>query len=127
MIGSADEMAVYRATARERARQSQQRLQERFEHAKVVAGRAAMLLKGQYNVACVQLFGSLVHPQRFHHRSDIDLAVWGLPEQDYCRAVGQLQAVDAEFAIDLIRIEEASPSLRATIEEEGMPLSETPH
>ena len=120
MVASAEEMAVYRATARERARRTRRQLLARLARARLVAERAAALLKEQYSVKRVLLFGSLVHPVRFHIHSDIDLAAWGLPERDYYRAVGQLQAIDAEFAIDLIRVEEAPPTLGATIEEEGM-------
>jgi predicted nucleotidyltransferase len=122
MVVSLQEMAAYQATARERARQTRQRLAKRFERARKAAECAATLLKEQFNVARVVLFGSLVHPKLFHIHSDIDLAAWGLHERDYYRAIGQLQAIDAEFAIDLIRIEEAPPTLCAAIEQEGVPL-----
>jgi predicted nucleotidyltransferase len=122
MVVSAQEMAVYRATARERAKQTRQQLAKRYDRARQAAEGAAMLLKEQFNVARIVLFGSLVHPELFHVHSDIDLAVWGLLERDYYRAIGQLQAIDTEFAIDLIRIEEAPPTLCATIEREGVTL-----
>lgn len=122
MVVSPEEMAVYQATARERAKQRRHRLASRLAHARQVAERAARLLKEQYSVGCVLLFGSLVHPELFHIHSDIDLAAWGLAERDYYRAIGQLQALDAEFAIDLIRMEDAPSTLLSTIEREGVAL-----
>lgn len=122
MVVSPEEMAAYQATARERAWQARQRLAARYERARKAAECAATLLKEQFHIARIVLFGSLVHPELFHIHSDIDLAAWGLRERDYYRAIGQLQAIDAEFAIDLIRIEEAPPTLRATIDQEGVTL-----
>ncbi|MDM8553082.1 hypothetical protein QUF72_23605, partial [Desulfobacterales bacterium HSG2] len=56
----------------------------------------------------------------FNHRSDVDLAVWGLDERKYYRAVAQLLSVDTEISVDLVRTEEARKSLRARIEREGV-------
>jgi predicted nucleotidyltransferase len=83
-----------------------------------VAQQAAAFLRQFYGVERIALFGSVAQPQRFHARSDIDLAVWGLDERCYYRAVGELQALTPEFAIDLIRGEEASLWLVQTIEAE---------
>lgn len=115
-------MAIYRQTADRLAQQDQTQLDARYARAHATAAQAAVLLRARYPVTRIVLFGSLVQRSRFHRRSDIDLAVWDLPEADYYRAVGQLQAVDPEFSIDLVRVEEAPPALRIVIEQEGRPL-----
>lgn len=117
-----EQMAQYIATAQKRAHQEQSDLHQRYRRAHQVAQQAASLLKAHFTVGHIVVFGSLVHQALFHLRSDIDLAVWGLPERDYYRAVGELQALDPAFAIDLIRFEEASPTLQATIEQDGVTL-----
>jgi predicted nucleotidyltransferase len=40
-------------------------------------------------------------------RSDIDLAVWGLPEKDYFKAVGVLLDIAEDFSLDLIEAQHA--------------------
>ena len=66
-------------------------------------------------------FRSLAHPERFHTRSDVDLAAWGLDERDYLRAVAAVTGLDREISVDLIAVEEAPQSLRERIEAEGAP------
>lgn len=115
-------MELYKETAKKREAKKQQELTERHERALQVAQAAARLLKDQFGATEVVLFGSLCHPQRFHHRSDIDLAVWGLPHRQYFCAVGQLQAIDAEFSIDLVEYALASSRLQKVIQSEGKQL-----
>jgi len=67
----------------------------------------------------VVAFGSLTQLPLFHARSDVDLAVWGLDERVYYRAVGHLQSMDAEISVDLVMIEDAKPSLKVIIYETG--------
>lgn len=93
-----------------------------WEKARSAAARAAHLLKNSFNASRVVLFGSVVHPELFHDRSDIDLVVWGIDERDYYRAVGALQAVDPQFSIDLILFDEVSARLQETILREGVEL-----
>ena len=122
MIVSPKEMEAYHRTAQRQALRDRERLKQRFARAHETARRAAALLVTDFNVSRVEVFGSLVHPELFHDGSDIDLAVWGLDEFVYYRAVGRLQAVDPEFSIDLVRIEEATESLQKRIRDEGVPL-----
>lgn len=119
---SSEQMAIYRQTATRLAQQDRDRLAERYEQAQRTADRAAQLLRTEFNVNQIVVFGSLVHREQFHWHSDIDLAVKGLAEANYFGAVGRLQGVDPEFSIDLIRIEDAPATLLAVIEREGIPL-----
>ena len=68
------EMEIYRRSARERARKRQVELDERRQRAWEVARLAADLLKNEFGAPRVVLFGSLLRPQLFHARSDVDLA-----------------------------------------------------
>jgi hypothetical protein len=49
--------------------------------------------------------------------SDIDLAVWDLPEKDYFKAIGYLLEISEEFSIDLVEIQHAKPYILAAIEQ----------
>jgi predicted nucleotidyltransferase len=94
-------------------------MQVRLDRAHQVARRAAAFLKSKFSAVRVILFGSVINSDLFHRRSDVDLAVWGINDHDYFRAVGMLQSLDPEFSIDLIIFEEASDSLQMKILNEG--------
>lgn len=69
----------------------------------------------------VLLFGSLAHGEP-HASSDVDLAVVGIPVTAYWRAIdGACRALGTDH-VDLVRLEEAAPTLRARILEEGVEL-----
>ncbi len=90
--------------------------------ARILANRAARLLKEQFEAREVLLFGSLARQDFFHGRSDIDLAVAGLKSQDFWRAWGMLDRQDPEFEIDLVDLEAASPALQQELERDGVEL-----
>lgn len=116
------QLASYRQTKRERHAKQLRLLKARQQLAWRIAKEAALLLRQSFGVTKVSVFGSLVQADLFHRRSDIDLAVWGLDERVYYRAVGQLQALEPTLSIDLVRIEEARPTLVAVVEKEGQVL-----
>ncbi|SNB51568.1 nucleotidyltransferase family protein [Thermoflexus hugenholtzii] len=116
-----DDLEPYRKGWRRREQDRRIEGAKRRERAWRVAARAARLLKESFGVRQVWAFGSLVRNQ-LDERSDIDLAVAGLAERDLCRAVGRLQSLDPDFPIDVVRLEDAPPSLRRRIEQEGVPL-----
>ena len=117
---TAEQMAVYRTTARQRQARQQQALAQRRQLAWQVAHQAAAVLKEQFGARQVWVFGSLLHETLFHPRSDIDLAVHGLDDRSYYRAVAHLLTLSPKIEVDLVRMEDASTSLRAYIEQEGM-------
>ncbi len=90
------------------------------------AQQAAQLLKEDFAVKKVVLFGSILHAQHIRPSSDIDLAVWGLPSHAYSQAVSQLFRLDSSFSIDLVLFEQAPLSLRQSIERTGIELSDNP-
>jgi predicted nucleotidyltransferase len=117
-----EEMAVYRATARQREEQERQAQTQRAQRAWTLAQQAAALLKEQFDARRVVLFGSLARRDFFHRRSDVDLAVEGIRSRDFWRAWSALDTLGCEFEIDLVDIETALPSLRLEIEREGVEL-----
>jgi uncharacterized protein len=114
--------AAYRSTALQRVEREKRALALRQERAWEVAGRAARLLKADYGVKRVVLFGSLARGQGFHSRSDIDLAVWELDERLLYRAASQLLDLEPGIEIDIVMTEEAPETLKRTIESEGITL-----
>jgi predicted nucleotidyltransferase len=115
-----EQMTGYREGYRRRRAQRQQAMSARHARAWQVARAAATLLKEQFGAAQVAVFGSVLRPERFHERSDVDLAVWGLDERMYLKAVSQLLDLDPEISVDLVEAEFAAPRLRAVIEQEGV-------
>lgn len=118
----AEKMERYRATARLRRHERASRLKHRRDRALEIATEAARILRQHFSVERIVLFGSLVSPDGFHWRSDIDLAVWGLAERDHYRAVARLLDLDHDFSVDIIRAEAANTRFLERVEREGMPL-----
>ena len=119
---TAEELAVYQATARQRETRQRREQADRMSRARILARRAARLLKEEFEARQVILFGSLARQGFFHSRSDIDLAVAGVRSQDFWRAWSVLDTLDPEFEIDLVALESASPALRQELDRNGMEL-----
>ncbi|MEZ4528585.1 MAG: nucleotidyltransferase domain-containing protein [Desulfobacterales bacterium] len=115
-----EEMETYRAGARRRGANEKKQLLRRYQHAWEIAGKGAQLLKKEFHAKEVVVFGSLVHKELFHMKSDVDVAVLGLDEKLYYRAVSRLLDLDADIQTDLVMTENASESLRTRIEKEGI-------
>lgn len=94
----------------------------RLAHAWRVAHRAARLLRERYGVPSVRVFGSLLHPGRFHVGSDVDLAVEGLAISDYWDALVDVLFLDDEITIDLVDPDTCPSDIWARIEREGVAL-----
>lgn len=94
---------------------------QRAEQALAVARDAATVLREEFGARRVWLFGSLARGT-FDAASDIDLAVDGIDEKAFLRALGRLLGLRPEFPVDLVDVREAGPRLRAVIESEGIPL-----
>lgn len=115
-------MARYRQSARAREIARQQETEGRRQAAWMVARRAARVLKEMFDATRVLAFGSLAHGAWFGPRSDIDLAVEGVPADAFWRAWVALERVDPAFEIDLVAIESAPASLRDEITSQGVAL-----
>ncbi|MBI3359901.1 MAG: nucleotidyltransferase domain-containing protein [Chloroflexi bacterium] len=117
------QMKIYAQTAQARSEQRRKQLEARRQRAWEVARRSAVLLKQEFGASRVVLFGSLARgPGRFFVRSDVDLAVWGMDERLYLRAVGRLLDLDPEIKADLIEAEYARSAVKTAIERDGVEL-----
>lgn len=59
-------------------------------HAWKIARQVAVMLYENFGATRVAVFGSLAEQDWFSERSDIDIAVWGLPSNSYFNAVSEL-------------------------------------
>ncbi|MEM1251012.1 MAG: nucleotidyltransferase domain-containing protein [Cyanobacteria bacterium P01_H01_bin.21] len=112
----AQKMRLYRQSAQKRAEQEEYELQRRHQWALSIANEAAEILKNEFQVQRVVLFGSMTAWQTTHANSDLDLAVWGLSDDALYAAVGRLLALDNRLKIDLVMAEDVSPNVMAEIE-----------
>lgn len=117
---SEEKMAIYRASAQKRWDAEAEDLSRRYENLWALARNASIILKEQFGAERVAVFGSLVNKDLFHLKSDVDLAVWGMEEKVYFRAVSQLLSMAQGIGTDLVRIEDAKQSLIRRIENEGV-------
>jgi predicted nucleotidyltransferase len=120
MISSHD-LKTYIAGAKQRQRQKQILLDDR-ELLQTVAQKGAEILKTDFAAHKVWLFGSGLLRELIHLESDVDLAVEGLAEASYFRAVSRLLDLNANVSVDLVMLDDASESLRDRIIREGKEL-----
>jgi uncharacterized protein len=85
-----------------------------------VARQAAEILKTEFGASRVVLYGSTLHPELFHLRSDVDLAAWDV--QHYFKAFARVLDLDPEIEVNLAPVEDVRPGLRSVIEREGVDL-----
>ena len=102
---------------RERAARAEKALRE---DAMDRARRIACLLKGEYGVARVLVYGSLVDGY-FHSRSDIDLLIDD-HSGSYWDMYAKADKVASPFALSIICAHDAQPSLRESAESRGVQL-----
>jgi len=115
-------MARYRRTAQAREAARRHEIEGRRQAAWSVARQAAAVLREAFGATRVLAFGSLAHGAWFGPRSDIDLAVEGVPADAFWRAWVALDRVDPGFEIDLVAIESAPERLRDEIAGQGVAL-----
>ena len=96
------------------------RAEARADRLRAQLPKAASLLVTRYQARRVVLFGSLANGTH-DEQSDVDLAVAGLPSAVYFHALADLMDLLAG-PVDLVRVEEAMPSLLERIQEEGQAL-----
>lgn len=119
---SEDELDRYRATCRKRDDEARRRQTRAHREAHAAARRAAAILRAEFGVDRVVLFGSVARGAFLGPRSDIDLAVEGLPARDHAWAVDRVQEASEERRVDLVRIEQSSPSLKTDLSADGIEL-----
>lgn len=110
-----------------RARRERQERQEREHAARAKAEKLARILAQEYQVRKVVLFGSLARSGEYDARSDIDLAVEGLPAHAHLEAIERLER-ESGLRVDLVDLADANDRVLRAVEREGSPLYEaSPH
>ncbi len=119
---SDEQMAEYRQTARRRLEADKHAREVRRVRAWDVAREGAALLKQSYGVERVVVFGSLLDPEQFSERSDVDVAAWGLTSSNWLKAMLAVQYLVPDIEINLVDVGVCSPALLAVIERDGVDL-----
>jgi len=114
-------LPTYLPSVRRRWLAEQAAAEGRREEAWAAARDVATLLRVRFGAERVVAFGSLVRPGFFSERSDIDLAVSGVPAAAFFKAWATAGDV-CPFELDLVDLRDCSPALRLLIEEEGIDL-----
>lgn len=112
----------YRAHWQQRKAKERSRLKQRHQDGLETAKALADILKSDFGARKVVLFGSMLSVNNIRMRSDLDLMAWGLASDDYIKALTALMRQSDSFAVDLVRIEEAPPSLKKYVLEKGLVL-----
>jgi len=86
------------------------------------ARKVAAILKSQFGVRRVVLFGSLSIEPWKGVGSDIDFAIEGLETKSYWEAWRVAEEEMVDHPVDLVEIESASESLRQSIDKYGIEL-----
>ena len=87
------------------------------------AERLSSYLVKDFGAEAVYLFGSLAWSDTHSPETDIDLAVLGLPPEQYFEAIGFLER-ESNFPVDLVELEKLSNHFRERILNEGRKLEE---
>ena len=99
---SPQELQQYLDGARKRQQARERELEQRRERALALAREAADILKRKYGVDKVVLFGSLTQPDTFTRWSDVDIAAFGLTQENYLKAMSDVAGLDPEIEINLV-------------------------
>ena len=117
-----ERIEVYAATLRARSAETARRRRQRREQAWTVAREAAQVLRAQFGVSGVWVFGSLVDGDHFTERSDIDMAASGLTPASHLEALGRLLRLSPDFEFDLVDLGSCPDGLRQAVEQSGVEL-----
>lgn len=102
--------------------ETEEQKEQRFLNAKKEAKKAANALKQRFGISEVFLFGSLLNVDKFAAHSDIDLAVEGMPVDDFYKAHSMLMDMIDGFEFDLVEIESCKPEVLESIRRTGVML-----
>ena len=86
------------------------------------AHRIASMLYEDFGASQVAVFGSLAEPGSFSKWSDIDIAVWGIPNDKYFRASSIASDISGLFKVDLVDFESCKGLFRERIQSQLIPI-----
>ncbi len=115
----------YRTAWEERIKEDEEKRLGLFREARDAAARAARILIDEFDARRVYLFGSLLTSEDFTEHSDIDLAVEGLKDELFFKALNRVwNALPKGMELDLVPIEDADEYIKAKIFSTGAILYE---
>ncbi|SHN75742.1 Nucleotidyltransferase domain-containing protein [Desulfitobacterium chlororespirans DSM 11544] len=106
---------------KERVKKEDQNREKFLDEAMDKAKQIAEELPRVFPDVEVYLFGSLT-TEFYELTSDIDLAIKGLREEDYFKALKIAEKIAAPISVDLVQVEYAQETLQKNIEREGVKL-----
>lgn len=112
---TSQEWQSYQLRLKNTQSQNIERWKQGWELVKTLANQ----LKDKFKAKKVVVFGSLLHLDSFHSDSDIDLAVWGIPSEEFYRAVAAVTGLSGEFEVDLVDAEDCLPEFATFLEQQG--------
>ncbi|MYH80862.1 hypothetical protein F4141_09170 [Candidatus Poribacteria bacterium] len=86
------------------------------------AHRIAQILYKDFGATQVAVFGSLAEPEAFSKWSDIDIAVWGIPNDKYFRAASVTSDISGLFKVDLVDFDSCKGLFRQRIQSQLTPI-----
>ena len=132
MPQSADRHRTAKDLSPEELAEYRRRLDQQFQNRKVdeallqrawqTAHRIAATLYEDFGATQVAVFGSLAEPESFSKWSDIDIAVWGLPNDQYFRASSIASDISGLFKVDLVDFESCKGVFRERIQSQLTPI-----
>lgn len=93
-----------------------------LERAWQAAYDIATILYDEFGASEVAVFGSLTHPIGFTISSDIDIAVWGLSDDEHTKANNKVLEIETGFKIDLINFETSKGLFRERVQQQAIPI-----
>ena len=93
-----------------------------LEHAWQTAYQIAAVLYDEFSSKHVAVFGSLTEPIGFTESSDIDIAVWGLTDDEHTKAKNRIWDIETGFKIDLINFDLTKKLFRQRIKQQAIPI-----
>ncbi len=116
----------------EKLAEYRRRLDQHFQNREVNEGllqrawhtahRIASMLYEDFDATQVAVFGSLAEPKAFSKWSDIDIAVWGIPNDKYFRASSIASDISGLFKVDLVDFESCKGPIRERIQRQLIPI-----
>ena len=103
-----------------REEKKKEAVKERFYKAWELVRKISKVLYEKYKVKEVIVFGSLTDISSFNEWSDIDIAIVGIPDNLYFRAIAEITSISEDFDIDIIDVESCKESLKKVIMEKGI-------
>ena len=96
---------------------------ELLQRAWDAAHRIAAMLYEDFRASQVAVFGSLAEGSYFSKWSDIDIVVWGIPNDIYLKAVTEINGFSPEFRIELVNFENCKGVFRERLQNQVVPIN----